>query len=164
MRSKKGFIITGIILVAVTAGSFSIWLMPQNPQTKFVISNAKEDLDALIEQQSTIADSTTEEFNKMISGQITADNYISIAEISSSQVNALIIKVIQSEVPKEWQTSYSSFDDFLRTYNTYLKETIVVANKLKENPQADISEDTTRLGDLLKQADAILADSNNSRP
>lgn len=164
MKSKKGFIITGIILAAVTVGSFSIWLMPQNVQTKFVISNARGDLDALIEQQSTISDSTEEEFGKMISGEITPDNYISIAEISSSQINSMIIKVIQSEVPNEWKQSYADFDTFLRTYNTYLKETIVVANKLKQDQQADISEDKSKIDNLLKQADELLENSNSARP
>jgi hypothetical protein len=164
LQSKKGFIITGIVLAAITAGSFAIWLMPQNIQTKFIISNSKEDLDALIEQQGTISDSTAEEFDKMLSGQITPDNYISVAEISSSQINSFIIKIIQSEVPPEWQASYSSFTDFLRTYNSYLKETIVIANKIKENPQSDISQEKAKIDELLKQAEEFLAISNSARP
>jgi hypothetical protein len=164
LQSKKGFAITGIILAAITVASFTVWLVPQNTQTKFVVSNAEEELDALIEQQKTISDSTLEEFDKMFAGQATPDSYISVAEISSSQINSFIIKIIEGEVPQEWQTSYSSYIDFLRAYNSYLRETMVIANKVKENPQADISQDMTALDEYLKQADEFLAISNSARP
>ncbi len=164
LQSKKGFAITGIILAAITAASFTVWLVPQNTQTKFVVSNAQEELDALIEQQKTISDSTSEEFEKMLAGQATPDDYIEIAEISSSQINSFIIKVIEIEVPQEWQTSYSSYTDFLRAYNSYLRETVVIANKVKENPQADISQETATFDEYLRQADEFLSISNSARP
>lgn len=164
MQSKKGFIITGIILAVITAGSFAIWFVPQNIHTKFVVSNAKEDLDGLIEQQKTISDSVVEEYDRMVAGQITPDNYINIAEVSSSQINSLIIKIMDSDVPQEWQKSYSSYTDFLRAYNSYLRETVVIATKIKENPKTDISQETTKLDQLLRQADEFLASSNSARP
>lgn len=164
LKSKKGFAITGIILAAITVASFTVWLVPQNTQTKFVVSNAQEELDALIEQQKTISDSTSEEFDKMLASQVTPDDYISIAEISSSQISSFIIKIIEGEVPQEWQSSYSLYTEFLRAYNSYLRETIVIANKVKENPQADISQEMTALDRYLKQADEFLAISNSERP
>jgi hypothetical protein len=164
LRSKKGFIITAIILAAITAGSFSIWLIPQNTQTRFVVSNPEEDLNAIIEQQRTISDSMTEEFDKMLTGQITPDNYINIAEVSSTQINSFIIKIIESDVPEDWQASYSEYVGFLRAYNSYLRETIVIADKINENPEADISQDMVKVEELLKEADEYLANSDNSRP
>lgn len=164
LKSKKGFAITGIILAAITVASFTVWLVPQNTQTKFVVSNAQEELDALIEQQKTISDSTSEEFDKMLASQVTPDDYIGVAEISSSQISSFIIKIIEGEVPQEWQSSYSLYTEFLRAYNSYLRETIVIANKVKENPQADINQEMTALDRYLKQADEFLAISNSERP
>jgi hypothetical protein len=164
LQTKKGIAITGIILVAITAASFTVWLVPHNTQTKFVVSNAQEELDALIEQQKTISDSTSEEFDKMLAGQITPDEYINAAEISSSQINSFIIKIIEGEVPQEWQSSYSLYTEFLRAYNSYLRETMVIANKVKENPQADISQEMTALDEYLKKAGEYLAISNDARP
>ena len=164
MKQKRGIIITGIILAAITAGSFTIWVMPQTTQTKFVVSDAMENLDGIIEQQKTVSDSMSEEYTRMLSGEITPDNYISIAQISSSQVNSFIIGIVQSDVPEEWQESYSAYMDSLRAYNTYLQETIVIANKLKENPASDITEDKARaeaiLDDVVSTADA----SQKARP
>lgn len=164
MQQKKGFIITGIILAAITAGSFTIWVIPQTTQTKFVISDAKENLEGIIEQQKTVSDSISEEFTRMLDNQITPDNYISIAQISSSQVNSFIITIVQSDVPEEWRESYSAYMDYLRTYNSYLQETIVIANKLKENPGADISEDKVKIDAILNDANSLADTSQKTRP
>lgn len=164
MQSKKGFIITGIVLAAITAGSFMVWLVPQNAQTKFVVSDAKDDLDAIIEQQKTISDTTIEEFSKMLDGQITPDDYISVAEISSSQINSLIIKIIEGDVSPEWRDSYSSLTDSLRSHNSYVRETIVIAEEIKADAEANISQEMTKLDEFLKQADEFLAASNSARP
>jgi molecular chaperone DnaK (HSP70) len=162
LKQKKGFIITAIILAAITAGSFTIWIIPQTAQTKFIISDAKENLDEIIEQQKTVSDSTSEEFTRMLNGQITPDNYIDIAQISSSQINFFIIKIVQSDVPEEWRQSYSTYTDFLRAYNSYLQETMVIANKLKEN--SDITDDRARIDSMLNDANTIADASLKARP
>jgi Fic family protein len=160
----KGVIITGIILAAITIASFSVWLIPQSIPTRFLVSNAQEDLDGLLEQQKTILEYTEEEFENMINGGITADDYINIAEISHSQINSLIIKVIDSEVPSEWNDSYVALLESLRSHNSYLMETIVVAKKLKDDPHADVSSEMSKIGQYLRQADDYLAQSDSVRP
>jgi hypothetical protein len=153
-----------IILAAVTAGSFTIWVMPQGTQTKFVVSDAKDNLDGIIEQQKTVSDTMAEEYARMQSGEITPDNYISIAQISSSQVNSFIISIVQSDVPEQWRGSYSAYMDSLRAYNAYLQETIVVANKLKENPAADVTEDEAKIDAILSDVASMADASQKARP
>ncbi|MGQ0771493.1 MAG: hypothetical protein ACT4NT_01790 [Nitrososphaerota archaeon] len=164
MQSKKGFIITGIVLAAITAGSFMVWMVPQNTQTEIIVSDPNADLDAIIEQQKTITEATIAEFSKMLGGGITPDEYIGTAEISSSQINSLIIKIIESDASTEWRDSYSSLADYLRSHNSYVRETIVIAEKLKADPVADISQDMTGIDGFLQQADEFLAASNGARP
>ncbi|MGQ0605829.1 MAG: hypothetical protein ACT4OD_02595 [Candidatus Nitrosotenuis sp.] len=164
MQSKKGFIITGIVLAAITAASFSIWFIPQDVQTKIVISNPKDELDALIDQQKAIADSDKDEFEKMISGQITPDNYIAIAEISSSQIRSMIIGITEPDVSQEWHASYFALTESLRSYNTYLRETIVIAEKLKSDLTTDITEERVKIDQYLTQAHEFLNTSNDARP
>ena len=151
-------------MAAITAGSFTIWLMPQTTQTKFVVSDAKENLDEIIAQRNTVVDSTSEEFTKMLNGQITPDNYISIAQISSSQINSFIIKIIQSDVPEGWRESYSADMNSLRADNSYLQETIIIANKIKDNPSADVSEEKTKIDEMLKEAISSANASQKARP
>lgn len=164
MKSKRGIVITGIVLAAITAASFTVWMVPQNTPTRFIVSNASEDLDALIEQQGVVASSTSEEFDRLLAGETTADNYIAIAETTHSQVNSFIIKIVDTQVPSEWADSYGAFADSLRAYNSYLAETVVVAKKLKDNIQADVSSETAKMEQYLKQADEFLAASNSARP
>lgn len=164
MQSKKGFIVTAIALAAITAGSFAVWMIPQNSTTQFVMSNPKDNLDALIDQQATISDSDKEEFDKMIAGQITHENYIAIAEVSSSQINSMIVSIVESDVPEEWQISYSEFMNSLRAYNSYLRETIVVAEKIKSTPDADISQERATLDKYITQARESKTKSADSRP
>lgn len=164
MKQKRGIVITGIILAAITAGSFTIWVMPQTTQTKFVVSDAAQNLDGIIEQQKTVSDTMAEEYARMLGGQITPENYIGIAQISSSQVNSFIISMVQSDVPEEWLGSYSAYMDSLRAYNAYLQETIVIANKLKENPASDIADDKARAESILGDVSATADASYKARP
>lgn len=164
LKSKKGFVITAAVLAAITAASFSIWFIPQDTQTKIIISNPKDELDALIDQQKTIAASDKEEFEKMVSGQITPDNYAMIAEVSSSQIRAMIISITEPNTSQEWLASYSALAEALRAYNTYLRETVVVAEKLKADPAADISEEQTKLDQYLAQTQESISASNSARP
>jgi hypothetical protein len=164
LRSKKGFIITGIILGAITAASFAVWLVPHNTQTRFVVTDAEEQLDAIIEQQRTISETISDELDKMFRGEITPDNYISIAEISSSQINSVIITTIESDVPPEWHDSYLAVTNSMRSYNSYIRETVVMAEKLKADANADVTEERAKLGELLKQSEEYLLASNDARP
>jgi len=62
------------------------------------------------------------------------------------------------------QTRFEQLADSLRAYNTYLRETAVVAEKLKSDPASDIAEDKAKLEQYLTQAQDALAASNDSRP
>lgn len=164
LKSKKGFIITAGVLAAITVASFAVWFIPQNNQSSIVISNPSDELDALIDQQKAISESDKIEFDKMLSGQITPENYIAIAEISSGQIRSMIISITEPDVPEQWMQSYSALADSLRAYNTYLRETTVIAEKLKSDPASDITEDKAKLEQYLTQAQDSLAASNDSRP
>ena len=45
MASKKGVIVTVIILAAITGASFLFWIIPENNETTFVISDYGNYLD-----------------------------------------------------------------------------------------------------------------------
>lgn len=164
MKAKKGIIITGILLAAITIASFSVWMIPQNIPTRFVVTNAQDNLDALMEKQSIIVNGTIEGFDNLLNEQITPDEYITLAEISHLQVNSFIIEIVSSEVPPEWRNSYGAFLEHLRAYNSHLAETIVVANKLKNDPQANVAAEITRANQYLAQSYQYLADSDDERP
>jgi len=47
MASKKGITITAIILAAITGASFLLWIVPQDVETTFVVSDYENYLDGV---------------------------------------------------------------------------------------------------------------------
>ncbi len=47
MASKKGIVVTITILVAITGASFLLWMIPQNNETTFVVSDYGGYLDGV---------------------------------------------------------------------------------------------------------------------
>jgi len=74
-----------------------------------------------------------EDFQKMLNNEISPDDYIIIAEMTSSQINSEIIQIVGSDPPEEWYDSYFNYIEALKKSNSYLRETIVVANIIKND-------------------------------
>ena len=87
----------------------------------------------------------------MINSEITPNEYISIAEISSTQINSQIIELVESEATDEWLDSYLNNLESLRAYNSYIRETIVLANLLNDDYTMSDKEDILTKISLLKQ-------------
>ena len=151
MASKKGIIITIIILVAITAASFIIWQMPTNPQMSVVVSDFNSHIIGIDERYKMISNANDESFEQMIDGEISPDEYISIAEISSSQINSQIIELVESNATDEWIDSYLNNLESLRSYNSSIRETIVLANLINGNAGIDEKSDILIKIEQLKQ-------------
>ena len=87
----------------------------------------------------------------MVNGGITPDEYITIAEISSTQINSQIIELVESQAPDEWLDSYLNDLESLRSYNSYIRETIVLANLLNDDFTMSDKEEALEKISLLKQ-------------
>ena len=151
MASKKGIIITIIILVTITAASFIIWQMPTNPQMSVVVSDFNSHIIGIDERYKMISNANDESFEEMIDGKISPDEYISIAEISSSQINSQIIELVESNATDEWIDSYLNNLESLRSYNSSIRETIVLANLINGNAGIDEKSDILIKIEQLKQ-------------
>ena len=151
MASKKGIIITIIILAAITAASFMIWQMPTNLQMSVVVSDFNSHIIGIDERYKMISNANDEAFEQMINGEISPDEYISIAEISSSQINSQIIELVESNATDEWIESYLNDLESLRSYNSYIRETIVLANLINCNAGIDEKSDIIIKIEQLKQ-------------
>ena len=96
MASKKGIGVTVAILVGVVAASFLVYLLPEDTTMKISVSDFEKHLDITKEKASMEATCIDESFKKMIDNEMSADEYINIAEVSSSQINSLIIELTNS--------------------------------------------------------------------
>lgn len=156
---------TIVILVAITTASFFVWLTPQSYDATFVVSDFKSHLDGIKEIHRVLADGIEKEFQKMLNGDITPDQYIEVAEISSSQINSQIIQLVESKASQEWQESYLNYLEALRRTNSNIRETIVVANMIKENAdKQNVDEVLKKIDQLKEESKSFVSASDSARP
>lgn len=164
MASKKGVAVTIIILAAITAASFLLWVVPQENQMSLEISDHENYLDGVIEIHSVMDDTITREFQNLKDDTIYPEEYIQIADITSSQVTSKISEFVTSKPPTEWQESYINYMDSLKNFNSYITETKVYANLVKEGKTDQFEETLTKINSLKAESERLAKISYDSRP
>ena len=165
MASTKGIAVTIAILVGVVAASFLVYLIPEDTTMKIVVSDFKKHLDITKEKASMEVTSIDESFEKLMEKKISPDEYINIAEVSSSQINSLIIELTNSGATQEWSESYVNYIRALKKLNEKITETIVVANLMNsDNNSNSINEIITKIHQLETESLDLIKNSDNTRP
>ncbi len=165
MASTKGIAVTIAILVGVVAASFLVYLIPEDTTMKIVVSDFKKHLDITKEKASMEITSIDESFEKLMEKKISPDEYINIAEVSSSQINSLIIELTNSGATQEWSESYVNYIGALKKLNEKITETIVVANLMNsDNNSNSINEIITKIRQLETESLDLIKNSDNTRP
>jgi len=153
------------ILVAIAIASFFVWLIPQSFDATFVVSDFKSHLDGVKEIHKVLVDGIEKEFQKMLNGDTTPDQYIKIAEITSSQINSQIIELVESNASQEWHESYLNYIEALRKTNSNLRETIVAANMIKDgSDRQDIEQVLEKIERLKEESKSFVSASDSTRP
>ena len=164
MTSKKGIAVTIIILTAITAASFSFWMIPQESQMSLEISDHENYLDGVKEIHFIMKDTISTEFQNLKEETITPDEYLRIADVTSSQITSQISEFVTSKPPVEWQDSYISYMDSLKNFNSYVTETKVYASLVKEGKTDQFEETLTKISSLQSESERLAEISDNSRP
>ncbi|MBA4453976.1 MAG: hypothetical protein H2B05_03425 [Nitrosopumilaceae archaeon] len=164
MASKKGIAVTIIILAAITAGSFLFWMIPQENQMSLVISDHENYLDGVKEIHSIMKETISTEFQNLKDETISPDEYLRIADVTSSQITSQISEFVTSKPPSEWQDSYISYMDSLKNFNSYVTETKVYANLVKEGKTDQFEETMSKINSLQLESERLAEISDNSRP
>ena len=162
MASRKGIGVTIAILVGVVAASFLVYLIPEDTTMKITVSDFGEHLDITKERALMESSSIDESFKKLMENDMNRDEYIRIAEVSSSQILTLIIELKDSGATQEWTESYVNYIGALKKLNEMITETIVVANLMDSDDNSnsinEIIDKTHQLKteslDLTKKSDA----------
>ena len=134
MGSRKGIVITVGILIAITIASFMVWLdNPTNTEMTIVVTDFENHDAGITERHRIISSAIEESFSELIEDKISPEEYIKIAEISSSQNTALLAELRTSNAPEEWHESYINRIGSLETFRSYIIETMVMANAIMDN-------------------------------
>lgn len=165
MASKKGIVVTIIILVAITSASFSLWIIPQDVKTTFVVSDYGNYLDGVKNIHKILEESIEIEYENLKTGKISSQEYISVTKITSSQVTTQISEFVTSKPSEEWQTSYINYMKALKLFNSYIIETKVLAKMIENGSTEDEMSETLEKIDMLKsESREFVKISDQSRP
>jgi hypothetical protein len=139
MGSKKGVAITVAILIAITIASFSVWVVNNTTNTEMtiVVTDFENHQEGISERHKIISNAIEISFSELINEQVSTDEYVRVAEVSSSQNNALLIELAYSDAPEEWQESYINRIASLKSFEAYIIETMVMANLINNDGEAE---------------------------
>lgn len=165
MASKKGVATTVIILAAITGASFLLWVIPQDNETIFVVSDYEDYLDGVKNIHEILEESINIEYQNLLDKKITPQEYITITEVTSSQVTTKISEFVTSKPSEEWQASYISYMNALKKFNSYITETKVLANLIEnDDSQEEIDKVIQKIESLKAESSEFVRISNESRP
>jgi len=165
MASRKGVGITIAILASVIIASFVVYLIPEDTTMKIIVSDFEKYLDITKEKTSMEVTSIDESFEKLMEKKTSPDEYIRIAEVSSSQINSLIIELTNSGAAQEWYDSYANYIGALIKLNEKITETIVVANLMSDDSNSNsINEIIAKIHQLETESLDLMKKSDNTRP
>jgi len=165
MASRKGIGVTIAILVGVVAASFLVYLIPEDTTMKITVSDFGEHLDITKERALMESSSIDESFKKLMENDMNQDEYIRIAEVSSSQILTLIIELKDSGATQEWTESYVNYIGALKKLNEMITETIVVASLMDNDDNSDsINEIIDKIHQLKTESLDLTKKSDAARP
>ena len=167
MGSKKGVAITVAILVAITIASFSVWMVNNSTNTEMtiVVTDFQNHQEGITERHKIISNAIETSFSKLINEQILADEYVRIAEVSSSQNNALLMELAYSDAPEEWQESYINRIASLKSFEAYIIETMVMANLVNNDGDVEQRNEILNNKEKLKEESIEYGElANSSKP
>ena len=165
MASKKGITITVIILASITAASFLLWIVPQENNSTFVVTDYEGYLDGVKNIHEVLQESIDIEYRNLQDGKISPSEYIIITEVTSSQVTTQISEFVTSKPSEKWQESYISYMNGMKKFNEYIIETKVLANQI-ENGSVDskILETVNKIESIKGESIEYIKKSNELRP
>ncbi|RNJ75423.1 MAG: hypothetical protein EB828_05265, partial [Nitrosopumilus sp. D6] len=164
--------LTAVILAAITGASFVIWLVPQDgtvlpgmiqdDKTTFVITDFEGYLDGVRNIHEVLQESVHIEYQKLLGGEISPQEYNIVADRTSFQMTAEIGKLVKSGPPAEWTNSYINYMESMRSFNSYIVETKVVSGIIAGS--GDTSESTQRAEEIKAESKKYARISDESRP
>ena len=165
MASKKGIAVTAIILAAITGASFLLWVIPQENESTFVVTDYQGYLDGVENIHEVLQESVDIEYQNLRDGKISPEDYITVTEITSSQVTTQISEFITSKPSEPWQESYINYMDAMKKFNEYILETKVLANQIQNgSSDEEISQTIEKIESIKSQSMEFVKKSNELRP
>tara|TARA_B100000446_G_C10544062_1_gene337939 strand:+ start:794 stop:1297 length:504 start_codon:yes stop_codon:yes gene_type:complete len=156
LATKKGIMLTVIIIGSFVAASFLIYLIPEEPQSTIItFGDPREELEFAIDRTSVVIDGFQEVFVLWKNGEVYKNTYDSTANVTIDQLNMMIIELKGKPIPNEWNQSYVLFIQSLENYKEYIEKTKEYVNYKSVN-QNDPKKESVYLDTMSKTFDRAL--------
>lgn len=155
---------TAVILGAIATASFFVWIIPQDDRQTIIVSDFDGHLKGVQSIHQILSQEIDESFQMLQNGQITPEQYNEIAETTTDQINSQIVSLVQSQASEQWHPSYIEYIEALKTQNSIIRETTVVANMMQKQADRDIKESLDRIEELKSSMWALIAESSQNVP
>ena len=165
MASKKGIAVTAIILSLITGASFLLWVIPQENDTTFIVTDYEGYLNGAKNIHEVLQESIDIEYDNLREGKISPMDYITITEVTSSQVTTQISEFVTSKPSEQWQESYISYMNGMKKFNEYILETKVLANQIEKGSlNEEILQTVEKIQSIKAESLEYIKKSNELRP
>ena len=165
MISRRGIIVTGIVLTAITLASFMVWFIPYDVDQILIVSNYEQYLDGVKNIQEILQESTQLEYDKLLRGEILPSEYVSSSEITSSQMTSQIAEFVTSKPSEPWQESYINYMESMKKFDEYLTETVVLASVIQDGgSEQEKTNVMSKIDEILEQSREFARLSDATRP
>ena len=165
MASKKGIAVTAIILSLITGASFLLWVIPQENDTTFIVTDYEGYLEGVKNIHEVLQESIDLEYQNLKDGKISPLDYISITEVTSSQITTQISEFVTSKPSEQWQESYISYMNGMKKFNEYILETKVLANQIENKiSNVEILQTIDKIQSIKDESIEYIKKSNELKP
>ena len=128
-----------------------------------VVTDFENHQQGISERYKIVSNAVDESFSELMNDKISPEEYIKIAEISSSQNTALLTELRTSNAPEEWQESYINRIGSLENFRSYIIETMVIANMIMDDVDIEQKNEVLNKIEMYKEESiryAQMADSS----
>ena len=128
-----------------------------------VVTDFENHQQGISERYKIVSNAVDESFSELMNDKISPEEYIRIAEISSSQNTALLTELRTSNAPEEWQESYINRIGSLENFRSYIIETMVIANMIMDDVDIEQKNEVLNKIEMYKEESiryAQMADSS----
>jgi hypothetical protein len=139
-------------------------MIPQEDLASLTISDHENYLDGVKEIHSILDQTISKEFQNLKDKNTSPDEYIQISDITLTQITSQISEFVTSKPPNEWQDSYISYMDSLRNFNSYVIETKVYANLIKDGNTEKLEEIEAKIQFFKSESEKLVELSDSFRP
>ena len=136
--SKKGIIITGGILAAITVGSFMVWWVPEPGVNAMQLAQS---LDIIHEEREAIEDAIESRYQEMLEGSLDPEDFVLEAQAATDQMTEIVGTLATIETYGAWDAVYGHYIEITQISNSIVQEMMVVANAIESGIEYQTSID-----------------------